>query len=160
MTYQYFEKDAGPHFMVTCSCWVCRQHLDLFMKTWDECLWCNGHCCKWDILVVCWGEMMGVGDEEEKWCMMLVKLYHAENPQAYIIWHSLTVRWLRTVTISVWRGWACSFSTDVYHSIFAFISLSLCHRYPSHAMCLYNLLCNTHKPLWPLTHPACPCLPH
>ena len=58
---------------------------------------------------------------------MLIKLYRAENLWAYVIQRSPTARWLRTVTISVGRGWwACSFGTNVYHSIFRlYITFSL-----------------------------------
>ena len=56
--------------------------------------------------------------------------------------------------------WACSFGTDVYLSIFAFILLSLHRGYPSHVMRLYNLSRNIHEPSRSLAHPARPRLPH
>ena len=91
----------------------------------------------------------GVREEEEKWHTMCIKPYCAKNFWAYVIQHFLIAWWLRPVTISVGRGWwACSFGTDVNPSIFTFISLSICHGYPSHTTCLCNIPCDTCKPSW------------
>ena len=49
------------------------------------------------------------------------------------------------------QWWACSFGTDVYPSIFAFISLSLHCRYPSHMTHHCDIPCNTHEPARSLT---------
>ena len=88
-----------------------------------------------------------------KWAMVRLVLAKKGMLMLHLI---MRIRMKHKLCITHW--WACSFGTDVYPSIFTFISLSLHCRYPSHATHHCNIPRDTCEPAQLLTHITLPLL--